>query len=200
MLLEVSAITRAGLQPVSFRLAAGECLAICAPSGAGKSLLLRAIADLDPNEGEVWLNGVARASMDAPAWRRQIGYLPAEPGWWAETVGEHFSDWAAIEPLVIRLGLPATSRDWPMSRPSSGERLRLALVRALSLQPSVLLLDEPTSALDPQAVMLVEALMLEQRQQGMGLIWVSHDPAQLCRVAQHRLVWQNGCFSDEGQG
>ena len=83
------------LKLASLSLSAGECIAVQGPSGAGKTLLLRAIADLDPNEGQVCLNGRDRSTIAGPEWRRLVGYLPAEPGWWADTVGEHFDEWAA---------------------------------------------------------------------------------------------------------
>ena len=68
--------------PFDLSVERGGCVGVSGPSGAGKSLLLRMIADLDPNQGEVWLNGVARSSLAAPAWRRQVTYVPAEFGWW----------------------------------------------------------------------------------------------------------------------
>src|SRR5437762_11925398 len=80
------------LKRVSFTLSATECIAVKGPSGAGKTLLLRAIADLDPNQGVVTLDGRDRSTIAAPEWRRLVGYVPAEPGWWAETVGEHFAN------------------------------------------------------------------------------------------------------------
>src|SRR5215831_4060928 len=70
----------------------------------GKTLLLRAIADLDPNDGFVSLDGRDRAAIAAPEWRRLVGYVPAEPGWWADTVGEHFAEWAAASALVAQPG------------------------------------------------------------------------------------------------
>src|ERR1700693_349470 len=76
--------------PFELNLGSGECAAITGPSGSGKSLFLRMLADLDPNEGEVWLNGRERASMPAPEWRRQATYVSAESGWWADPVIEHF--------------------------------------------------------------------------------------------------------------
>lgn len=199
MLMEVRALRRTGLLPVSFSLAAGECLAISGPSGSGKSLLLRAIVDLDPNQGEVWLAGIARDAMPAPQWRRRVGYVPAEPGWWADTVGQHFEDWSAAQPLVTRLGLPGDVNAWPITRPSSGERLRLALVRALMNQPDVLLLDEPTSALDGMAIGLVEALVADQLAKGLAVLWVSHDPAQVTRVARRCLRWDGSQFIEEAR-
>src|ERR1700693_6240808 len=76
--------------PFELNLGIGACAAITGPSGSGKSLFLRMIADLDPNEGEVWLNERERAAMPAPEWRRQVTYVSAESGWWADTVIEHF--------------------------------------------------------------------------------------------------------------
>jgi ABC-type lipoprotein export system ATPase subunit len=67
--------------PFELDLSGGTCAAITGPSGSGKSLFLRMIADLDPNEGEVWLNGRERASMPAPEWRKQTSYVSAESGW-----------------------------------------------------------------------------------------------------------------------
>lgn len=191
-MLRVENLTVPGLRPVSFSLGTGECLAVRGPSGAGKTLLLRAIADLDPNSGEVLLDGTARQDMTAPLWRRQVGYVPAESGWWADRIGEHFADWPRALPLVQRLGLPAASEDWPVARASTGERARLALVRALMAGPQVLLLDEPTAALDPASAAAVEALVAECREKGLSVLWVSHDAAQAARVSKRWLVIEAG--------
>ena len=106
MLLSIRDLRRLHLA-ASFDLDAGECVAMRGASGSGKTQLLRAVADLDPNEGTVLLDGTPRGSVPAPAWRRLVAYVPAEPGWWADTVGGHFVDWAAAAPLAERLGLPA---------------------------------------------------------------------------------------------
>src|SRR4051794_9301217 len=142
-LLEVRDLHTAILKPASFALRVGECIALRGPSGAGKTLLLRAIADLDPNAGSVRLQGRDRATIPGPEWRGLVGYVPAEPGWWAETVGEHFVSWPTAVPMLARLGFPDETKAWPISRLSTGERLRLALARALIVRPKVLLLDEP---------------------------------------------------------
>src|SRR5215471_9706956 len=78
-MLTVSALTRLHIS-VSFELNDGECIALQGPSGVGKSLLLRAIADLDPNEGAVKLDGTLREAVPAPLWRKQVTYVAAEPG------------------------------------------------------------------------------------------------------------------------
>ena len=191
-MLDVRNLCRPGLFPVSLQLEAGECLALRGPSGAGKTLLLRAIADLDPSEGEVFWQGRDRNDLSGPDWRALVGYLPAEPGWWAETVGEHFLNWQGLEPILSRLGLPIEAKSWPMTRPSTGERLRLALIRALERQPKVLLLDEPTAALDAKSVAVVEALVAEKQAAGLAVLWVSHDEGQGGRVASRTLRIESG--------
>src|SRR6476620_10568977 len=156
-MLTVSGLKRRHIS-VSFDLQDGECVALQGPSGVGKTLLLRAIADLDPNEGTVTLDGTLREAMPAPAWRKRVTYLAAEPGWWSDTVQDHFSRWDDALPLVTRLGLPCNCGPWPVQRLSTGERQRLGLVRALMLRSRVLLLDEPTSALDSASATAVESL------------------------------------------
>lgn len=195
-MFEVRNLTRPGVEAASFTVAPGECLVIQGPSGAGKTLLLRAIVDLDPNEGEVWLDGVARSTLSAPHWRRDVAYLPAEPGWWGDSVGEHFVGNGA-EALLPALGLPLAALTWPVARASTGERMRLALARALAAAPRVLLLDEPTAALDPVSVTAVETLIAGQRARGLTVLWVSHDAAQARRVATRTLFCRDGRFSEE---
>jgi len=185
------------LKLASLSLSAGECIAVQGPSGAGKTLLLRAIADLDPNEGLVCLDGRDRSTIAAPEWRRLVGYVPAEPGWWADTVGEHFSEWTAALPCVRELGFPEEAKAWPISRLSTGERLRLALVRALMVQPKVLLLDEPTAALDPVSVAAAESLIATRVQAGLAVLWVTHDSEQARRIARRLLVVKAGQVREE---
>jgi len=191
-LLEITDLHRVGLNPASFSLPDRTCIAVRGPSGAGKTLLMRAIADLDPNEGRVSLDGEDRAAMPAPLWRRRVTYVPAEPGWWADTVGEHFTDWTGALPLIERVGLTDAAQSWPVARCSTGERLRLALVRALAVGPRVLLLDEPTAALDGALVGSVEALIREHIAAGMSALWVTHDPEQAKRVAVRTLTVEAG--------
>ncbi|TAN80271.1 MAG: ATP-binding cassette domain-containing protein [Magnetospirillum sp.] len=199
MRLEVEGLGRPGLEPASFTVAAGECLAVWGASGAGKSLLLRAIADLDPNHGRVSLDGVSREAMTGPDWRRRVVYLAAEPGWWAETVAEHFQSWPLQAGGAERLLLPFGIGTVPVARLSTGERQRLALLRALERRPSVLLLDEPTAALDRAARDAVESLLAERRAAGGAMLWVTHDAAQSARIARRRLVVEAGRVREEGE-
>lgn len=195
-MLSVRDLHRPGLLDASFDLADRECVAVRGPSGSGKTLLLRALADLDLNDGEVTLDGRSRADIPAPQWRRLVTYVPAEPGWWAETVGGHFPDWSGALSLIEALMLPAASRDWPIARLSTGERQRFGLIRALLLRPRVLLLDEPTSGLDPEATAAAERLILKHIDEGNSAIWVTHDAGQAARVAARCLTVDHGHISE----
>ena len=162
------------------------------PSGVGKSLLLRAIADLDPNEGTVELDGELREKVPAPHWRKQVTYVAAEPGWWADRVEEHFPVWHDAVPLVKRLGLSPSCGTWNIGRLSSGEKQRLGLVRALMLRSRVLLLDEPTSALDVVSSAAVESIVAERASTGTSVIWSTHDRAQAHRVGSRLFIMNSG--------
>ena len=191
-MLSIRDLRRPGLVAATFDVADGECLAVRGRSGAGKTLLLRAIADLDPNDGEVALDGQNRSTFSAPHWRRLVTLVPAEAGWWADTVGEHFDDWSEVAPLAEALALSPSMRNAPISQLSKGERQRFALIRALLLNPRVLLLDEPTSGLDPAAVAAVEEQVGARLAEGASALWVTHDGAQARRVAQRQIAIDDG--------
>jgi putative ABC transport system ATP-binding protein len=179
--------------PFDLTLEPGECLAITGASGSGKSLFLRMIADLDPNQGEVYLDGNERRNMTPPAWRRRVVYNAAEPGWWSENIADHFRHGAMdfARAMAPRLGLEPAQLDGPVVRLSTGERQRLALIRALSLASPVLLLDEPTGALDEDSTQRVEAVLRESLAAGVTIVMVTHTPQQAARLGQRHLRMQN---------
>ena len=115
-------------QPVSLSVEPGEAVCLRGGSGSGKSLLLRAVVDLIPNEGNVRLGDCVRSEVEAPDWRRRVGYLPAEVLWWEDRVGDHF----LIAPSDLHfdaLNLDRDCLDWHPHRLSMGERQRLGLLR-----------------------------------------------------------------------
>jgi ABC-type iron transport system FetAB ATPase subunit len=93
-------------------VSAGEIVTLRGASGSGKTLLLRAIADLDPHEGEAFLGGVARSAMSGPEWRRRVRFVAAEAAWWADGVGEHFRAPDTAAAMAIDVGIPAACMDW----------------------------------------------------------------------------------------
>ncbi len=194
-LLQIKNLRRLMLGPVSFSVDAGDCLCISGPSGTGKSLLLRAIADLDPHEGEVWLAGQPSAAILPEQWRRDIGLLPPESSWWLPVIMDHFHN--GIPVPLEHIGLTTGILDQPVTRLSSGEKQRLALMRLLSNRPRVLLLDEPTANLDPDNTRRVEAVIDEYRKmQDAAIIWISHDQQQIERVADRHLEVSAGSLRE----
>ncbi|HRY16157.1 MAG TPA: ABC transporter ATP-binding protein, partial [Candidatus Competibacteraceae bacterium] len=80
--LRLESLCTVQLRDIDLTLAAGEQVFLSGVSGSGKSLLLRAIADLDPHSGEVWLDDQPRSRLSPPEWRRRVGLLPTESHWW----------------------------------------------------------------------------------------------------------------------
>ena len=197
--LELLQFQGADLAPIDLAIAPGMCVTLTGQSGSGKTRLLRAIADLDPNQGEARTENHRLQQTPAHLWRRKVGLLPAESHWWHDRVGDHF-----IRPatdILAALGLDPGCLDWEVSRLSSGERQRLALARLLDRQPDVLLLDEPTANLDPENSQRVELLLRRYAdERDAALLWVSHDLAQRQRVAQRRLQIRDKKIQIEADG
>ena len=193
-LLELKALSFLGYGPFNLSLISGEAFGVSGPSASGKTLLLKAIADLIESTGEVYLEGELRDLLSASDWRQKVMLVPAEPVWWYETVAEHFPKDG--RPLDCEgMGLADDVLDWPVSRLSSGEKQRLGLARALARTPQVLLLDEPTANLDDKNTELVERCIHEFiTETGGAVIWVSHDREQLNRVANRQAVMENKKF------
>jgi len=193
------------LRDVSLAVRGGERLALSGPSGSGKTLLLRAIAWLDPiDHGEVLWHGQPIGRDAVPHYRAATVYLhqrPALAGPTAEAaLQQPFSlavhherqfDRQRIVAWLDRLGRHDAMLGQPVSELSGGERQIVALLRAVQLDPAVLLLDEPTAALDPAAAEAVERLVaawFDEAPDQRAMIWVSHDAAQAERMAD-RVVW-----------
>lgn len=195
--LRVDDLTIHGVGPLSLDIDIGACVGLFGPSGAGKTLFLRAIADMEPHGGAIYLDGTEQARIRASDWRRQVGLLPAESMWWFDTVGEHF-----LRPDADgfdRLGIDTGLLTWPVSRLSSGERQRLALLRLLENRPRLLLLDEPTANLDSDNTARVEMMVRTYREKtGAAVLWIGHRQVQLRRVAMRIVGMSGGRFDDPG--
>lgn len=177
--------------PINLTVEASECIVLSGPSGSGKTMMLRAVADLEPHDGVVYLGDVKSNDISGPQWRKKVGMLPAESQWWCDTVGEHFKEYN--KQWLEALGLDSTVMNWPISRLSTGERQRLALLRLLMNQPKALLLDEPTANLDPAGSKRVEELLCNYSDlQKTPVIWISHDSRQIQRMAKRHFLLSNG--------
>lgn len=180
-----------GLAPISFELRGGDVLVVRGPSGSGKSLLLRAIADLDETGGSISFGRLDKNDKSGN-WRQCVRYLAAESGWWLERVEQHFSDLPAARSLGKELALDNKLFDRPVAHLSSGERQRMAFIRAIEDEPAVLLLDEPTSALDEGAAEMMEQKIIALQKSKIVLIIVTHSNEQASRLATHVLTIKDG--------
>ncbi|KWN68194.1 ATP-binding cassette domain-containing protein [Burkholderia ubonensis] len=200
------------LAPTDFSLPAGARVAITGPSGSGKSVLLRALALLDPLDGGrvLWRGRPIRRSA-IPRYRRSVAYLRQCPAQTDGTVESQLRypyslavyrdltfDRARAEQLAARAGRGADFLDKRASELSGGEAQIAALLRVLQLDPDVLLLDEPTSALDPDSTRAIEALVgawFDAAPDARAYLWISHDPAQAARIGTLRVTMQAGVLS-----
>jgi molybdate transport system ATP-binding protein len=210
-LLRVEARTAVGTVAldVALEVAAGECLALCGPSGAGKTSVLRVVAGLlRPGDGrvecdgEVWLGPGVYVAPE----RRRVGYVPQDLALFG-----HLSAWRnvafalrgggrrerAVE-LLERFGLGARADARP-SELSGGERQRVAVARALARSPRVLLLDEPLGALDVRSrARAGRELRSALREAGVPALFVTHDFPEAALLGDRVAVLDAGRVVQEG--
>jgi len=184
-------------------LAPGETLAVTGGSGSGKTLLLRALAGLDPlDAGEIALDGHPIDGWPMPRYRALVRYLPQRPAAIEGSVedglrfafglrvhrGATYARGRALD-LLARLGRDERFLDARATSLSGGEGQLVALVRALLLPPRVLLLDEPTASLDDATARAVESLVSDWLAEAddRAAVWTSHRDDQLARVSRRRL-------------
>jgi putative ABC transport system ATP-binding protein len=201
------------LQDVSLEVPAAGRLSIAGPSGSGKTLLLRALAMLDRLDGgQVRWKGQPVTRDSIPQFRKAVSYLHQRPALWDETVEAALRapfalavhhrgqfDRGRIVRLLEHLGRDESFLAKRTADLSGGEMQIAALLRALQLDPTVLLLDEPTAAVDPQTAAAVEELLgdwVGNSSDGRALVWVTHDAEQARRVAEKTLYMRDGAIRD----
>jgi putative ABC transport system ATP-binding protein len=202
------------LSGIRLELHPGDRLAIAGPSGAGKTVLLRAIAMLDPvEEGTIRFRGRAIPREAVPAYRSKVVYLHQRPALLDGSVATYLEhpyslrvhrakrfDRGRIVELLGGLGRDEVFLDKSSRDLSGGEAQIVATLRAIQLDPAVLLLDEPTASLDPGAARAIEGLIgrwLDEDSGGRAVVWISHDPEQARRVSMRRLAMHSGHLGPE---
>ncbi|WP_429090678.1 ABC transporter ATP-binding protein [Aeromonas rivipollensis] len=207
----------AALDRVSLRVAEGEYLAVMGPSGSGKSTLLNVLGLLDrPDEGRYWLGGQDIATLSEPALAQLRGHR----------IGFVFQSFHLISRLTARENVelplmlcgvlpaerhrrsqrlledlgPDNRADHRPAELSGGQRQRVAIARAMAMAPRLILADEPTGNLDSRSgeevITLLEVL---NREQGITLVVVTHDP-RLGERAGRRILMNDGRISSDSGG
>jgi polar amino acid transport system ATP-binding protein len=202
------------LRGIDLSLAEHEVVCLIGASGSGKSTLLRCINLLEPvDAGRIVVRGeeITRRGVDVNAVRRGIGIVFQSYNLFPhmsvlrnitlgprKALGLQKADAEArADELLSRFGLRDKREDYP-DRLSGGQQQRVAIVRALAMQPSLLLLDEVTSALDPELVGEVLAVVRELAAEGMTMLIATHEMSFAREVANRVCFLDAGAILEEG--
>ena len=205
--------TQVVLDGITTEIDQGEVVAIIGPSGCGKSTFLRSLNLLEePTSGTILFEGtdITDKSVDINKMRQKIGMVfqqfnlfpnytiqnnitlaPVKLGLMTQQEAEK-----KAKELLERVGLPERANDYP-SQLSGGPKQRIAIARALAMNPDVMLFDEPTSALDPEMVGEVLELMRELARDGMTMVVVTHEMGFAREVANRVLFIDEGKIQEE---
>lgn len=204
------------LKGITVEFQRGKTTVVLGPSGCGKSVMLKHIVGLlKPDAGEVWFSGRRMDQLKEPELgraRREIGFLFQQGALFdslnvfdnvAFPLREHgWTDERAIAERVGQVlgqvGLEHTAKQWPTSL-SGGQRKRIALARAIALEPSLVLYDEPTTGLDPIRSDVINELIIKLKESlGITSIVVTHDLQSAFKVADWIIMLHEGSVRLQG--
>ncbi|HXS21977.1 MAG TPA: ABC transporter ATP-binding protein [Steroidobacteraceae bacterium] len=195
--------SRTVLRRVNLEVTRGTVLGLIGRNGAGKTTLIRTLLGLEQaDEGRAFVFGEPSLSL-SDATKQRIGYVPQQPdafdwmriGDMLEFVGRQYPQWDG-EFVDLSLSRWQISADRRLASLSPGERQRVALIRALAVNPDLLVLDEPASALDPVARRdLLQEIVARAAESGTTIFFSTHIVSDLERIASrivflhdHRIV------------
>jgi phospholipid/cholesterol/gamma-HCH transport system ATP-binding protein len=198
------------LNDVNLVIARGRTTALLGPSGTGKSTVLRlATGLLAPEQGRVKTLGVdvfAASKSEVLALRRRMGMLFQDNALFGsltvfDNVAFPLRRVARVDETIVRqrveallsmVGLPDVGDRTP-DRLSGGQRKRIALARAIALEPELVLFDEPTSGLDPQTSASIDQLIRDTQQRlGITFVVITHDVESARLIADDVGMLDNG--------
>lgn len=201
------------LNKISLHLYAGEFLVVFGRSGGGKTTLLRLLNRLEtPSSGSIFFQGRSIEDYSPAELRRRVTLISQRPVMFPGSACENVLLASRLTGCESTTKLTECAQDYlaechlppefyarSASELSVGQQQRIALARALMLQPSVLLADEPTSALDrPTAALIMQNLRRYSRQQGAAALMVSHDLALAAEYADRLLFLEGGRVVEQG--
>lgn len=201
------------LHNVSLQVKSGETVALVGPSGCGKSTLMRLMVGLlQPDQGTIWLQEQQLTAQTAATMRLKIGYVIQRGGLFPHltaqdnaTLMAHHLGWSTkrtmqqLQRLAALTHFPANRLNHYPAQLSGGQKQRISLMRALMLNPDVLLLDEPLGAVDP----LTRSRLQQQlrnliRDLGKTVILVTHDMAEAEFFSDRVALMKQGCIVQQG--
>jgi ABC-type phosphate transport system ATPase subunit len=189
------------LGPIDWHVEAGKISTVLGPSGSGKTSLLRLMNRLDdPTSGHVFYSGQPIEGCDVSALRREVAMVFQRTELFEGTVEANLLFGPGLHDMSVDLdqlaGLVRLAPDLmaqSVTTLSGGQAQKVAIARAMSVGPKVLLLDEPTSGLDPTATLQIEQLVrCLVTDLGLTCIFVTHDIEQAKRVADSALLLIDG--------